>query len=403
MESYKASRNEQKIEKEESQTEKNEKSTEDALNAGLEVVEHIPVARLYAKAAKGINKVTGGALTKGAAKVVNKGLENSPMGNQMQGVINSASDSGLTNAVGQAASIKNGNPSNNMKDNTESNSQNNKKDNLLGGLFGTGSNKSSSIFNLGSFNLSNSNIKVKIIIIAACTFLFLILMVATVLASDDLYNLSLTNNSTMSVSKGTFSGTVDSTLYEGSGAVMPASGQTLSSLLGQEKIDQINIQIKSDVESSGRGTGGAVATAAYDFIKLLLDNGINMTYTFGGEHGLVKEGIDSSWGYGNGLDCSAFVSWAMYNGGCKNDTTAVTSGVQATYGVETTSDNLKAGDIIANSSHVMLVLSNSGTSVIVAHASGTNIGIVFSEKTYDALSGYQLRDMSSYYQENCSS
>ena len=96
------------VDEEKAQEARNEAATEDTLNAALDVAEKIPVAAGYAKAAKLVNKATGGALTKGASKVVTKGLKQSPMGDQIQGAMNNASESGLTSAVSSAANMSGG-------------------------------------------------------------------------------------------------------------------------------------------------------------------------------------------------------------------------------------------------------------------------------------------------------
>lgn len=393
---------------EKSYSEQKQESTEKAVDIAGRAVLDAYTGNMGSKimdAAKEV-PIVGGVVDKTWNKAV-KGVSNIASKTPAGDVLKKADDAGLTDAVGTVSSIKNGQkPNLNSVSNTSSNVSNTSNNsNIFGGLLGNNE-KSSSMFDLGSFSGSGTfktGFKFKIIIAASCAFLFLIMFTALVFGADDIINLGLTNNSAMTPSSGSFTGNVDSSLFSGGTATMLGSGETLLSRLGQGKIDLINQQIKSDVESAGIGTGGAVATAAYDFIKLLLDEGINMTYTYGGEHGLVKEGIQSSWGYGNGLDCSSFVSWAMYNGGCKNDTIAVVSGTQATYGIETTADKLKAGDIVANSEHVMLVLNNTGSTLVVAHASSPTNGIIFSERSYDVLREYQLRDMTNYYQENCSS
>ncbi len=176
MGAYRARGNEDNIEH-------NTESTQNALKVGLEVAEHIPVANMYAKAAKGIDKLTGGQLTKNAAKVFNKGLENSPMGSHVQNAINSANDSGLTNTVGNAASLKNGG-GNGSK---------------LTGLK-TGINKATSTNGDLIGNMwakMPPALKLKIAVGCGVALLFL-LMVTTIFAADDNHNLSLTNGTSIS-------------------------------------------------------------------------------------------------------------------------------------------------------------------------------------------------------------
>lgn len=400
MEKYKATRNESE-EMPKTQDEKNIENNVNTLNNAAEVAEATgnPYAVAAAKAYKGLNKITGGKSSQMLGKAMNKANKFSPGGKQIQNASNKLSESGVGDKIGKVASMKNSAKGGGSNDSVN-------KEKALGNKINgkSGNLSSNSLFGEnGSFNIGKnifSSWKVKLILVLAACFLFLIMLVATVIAGDDLHNLSLTNNSSMT-NTGNFNSQVDSTMYDGGTSVMLVSGETLLSKLGQEKLDEINNQIMSDVLSAGSGTGAGVATAAYDFIKLLQDNGINMTYTYGGGHGTVLEGLQGSWGYDNGLDCSSFVSWALYNGGCKNYTSSAVSGTQATYGVETAASSLKAGDIIANDEHVMLVLNNTGSSVVVAHARGKDYGIVFSERTYDSLSSYSLRDMSTYYSENC--
>lgn len=184
MEKYKASKN--GVVEEQSQEQKNQESTENLINAGLEVAEHIPVASLYAKGAKLANKLTGGALTKGAAKITNKALQNNPLGGVAQDAINQANDSGLTNAVGSAASAAKGSgKSTKGKLNIKS----------------LGDNKNFMTGNIMSFK-GIGGMKIKLII-ACCAFGFVVFMtIITAIASKDNANLDLTNKSSMSSSGG---------------------------------------------------------------------------------------------------------------------------------------------------------------------------------------------------------
>lgn len=388
VEKYKAKKNNVNVQEggeevPKSQDEINSENNANNLRNAAEVAANSsnPYAKAIGTAVKVADKVSGGKATQKLGEKVTKLNKVAPGGKMVQDASNKINESGVGDKIGQAAAAKN----------------NGQKGISTGGGGASKITSSSS-----SFSSSGGDSKTfLLIVIGVLSLIFPLLFFVTIFAQQDVINLGATNSTT--ITSGNFSGNIDSTLYNGGTTSMLSSGETLLSRLGEEKINQINNQIKNDVANAGAGTAGGVATAAYDFIKLLLDNGINMTYTYGGGHGTVSEGIQGSWGYGNGLDCSSFVSWALYNGGCKNYTASAVSGTQATYGVETTANMLKTGDLIANEKHVMLVLSNTGTSVIVAHARGLNYGIVFSENTYESLSGYSLRDMTSYYQQNCSS
>ena len=109
MGSYKAQPNNvEEVDPKKVQDAKNEQAKEDVLNTALDVAEKVPAANVYAKGIKLANKLTGGAITKGASKIVNQGLKSAPMGTQVQGTINQASDSGMTKSVSQATSMKGG-------------------------------------------------------------------------------------------------------------------------------------------------------------------------------------------------------------------------------------------------------------------------------------------------------
>lgn len=186
MGNYKANKNNLDVLDEKTQDEKNEQATQDVLKAGLDVAEHIPVASMYAKAAKITDKVTGGAITKGASKIVNQGLKNSPIGNQTQSVINSASESGLTGTVNNTANLKSGNVTANGNGKS-----------ILGGISGkTGSLTDGNIMGKISSKIPKS-IKIKIYV-GLGVFLFFIMLFVTVFAEDDEINLGATNNVSMS-------------------------------------------------------------------------------------------------------------------------------------------------------------------------------------------------------------
>ncbi len=181
MEKYKASRNsieeDEKLDREATDQE----STENMIDAGLEVAEHIPVASLYAKGAKTVNKLTGGALTRGTAKVTNEVLKKSPMGNQAQGVINQANNSGLTNKVGNLASKKSGKTGKNISN-----------------KYKTSNSKSSGVISsniIGSLmDKIPTSLKIKIYVGIGIVIMSLMLFV-TVFAEQDVINLSLTQGS----------------------------------------------------------------------------------------------------------------------------------------------------------------------------------------------------------------
>ena len=112
--------------------------------------------------------------------------------------------------------------------------------------------------------------------------------------------------------------------------------QPIEKVLTSQGIEELNQQIEANVNKYGRGTGNGVAAAAITLINGLKQKGYHLPYYFGGGHAQgITTGVDTKWGYpaskydssyvssnasqGRTIysyDCSAFVSWAMHNGGC---------------------------------------------------------------------------------------
>ena len=94
-------------------------------------------------------------------------------------------------------------------------------------------------------------------------------------------------------------------------------------------LEEFNNLIASNVEDSGYGTRAGVVAAAVTLIAELGNNyNVKIPYFWGGGHGQMIEGAASNWGSGRcftsangqaytacGLDCSGFITWALYNGG----------------------------------------------------------------------------------------
>ena len=213
--------------------------------------------------------------------------------------------------------------------------------------------------------------------------------------------------------------TVNSNNISGKGGRKLKIGEDLLSLLGQEKIDNWNNKIKNDV-SNASNMNQAVALAGYNLIQGALDEGIILPYFWGGGPSPNSIGVDSSMGssrkieYGKsdaqkfgsywpwGYDCGGFVSWAIMNGGCSSFTRKNTTGFRDLPGkVNITADKAKAGDIAVSSTHVVLILNNTGSIIQVAEAKGTNYGMIFKEYNYSYFSSYEFIDMSVYYANYC--
>ena len=197
--------------------------------------------------------------------------------------------------------------------------------------------------------------------------------------------------------------------------------QPIEKVLTSQGIEELNQQIEANVNKYGRGTGNGVAAAAITLINGLKQKGYHLPYYFGGGHAQgITTGVDTKWGYpaskydssyvssnasqGRTIysyDCSAFVSWAMHNGGCPKKVYS-TSNIVTDKSMKKRSKISEAqpGDLLNDAgSHVMLVVQNNGGKVTLAES--TVSGIQFSEATPSKIKGYEIWDMSGYYQKNC--
>ena len=197
--------------------------------------------------------------------------------------------------------------------------------------------------------------------------------------------------------------------------------QPIERAIGSQGVAELNQQIKDNVDKYGRGTGNGVAAAAITLINGLKQKGYHLPYYYGGGHAKgITTGVDLKWGYPSktydssyvdsnasqgrtiySYDCSAFVSWAMHNGGCPNRVYS-TSSIANDGSMKKRSNISEAqpGDLLNDAgSHVMLVVQNNGGKVILAESSVS--GIQFSEATAKKISNYEIWDMSGYYKKNC--
>ena len=158
--------------------------------------------------------------------------------------------------------------------------------------------------------------------------------------------------------------------------------------------------------------------AAYGLVQGALNEGFVIPYFWGGGHGNISDGINGSWGAGvaisasgssaqpagslqpSGLDCSGFVSWALKNAGCTNFSPIVADSFKS-LGPSIDASKATVGDIAASSTHVMIILNNTGSELIVAEAKGARYGIVFSKFDYSHFGKYKVVSMSDYYSKNC--
>lgn len=215
-------------------------------------------------------------------------------------------------------------------------------------------------------------------------------------------------------------GTIDLGVLEPGTSKTKSLNKPIAEVLGNQGIQELNQQIRSNVQKYGKGTGNAVAAAAITLINGLKQKGYHLPYFFGGGHNLgIAEGVDQRWGspstidsswfaynaghgrYIYSYDCSGFVNWSMYQAGCPRST-AQTSSIVSGKPVKKRKNINEAqpGDILNDlGSHVMLVVQNNGGKVTLAES--TTSGIQFSEPTAKKIAGYDIIDMSEYYKQYC--
>ena len=216
-------------------------------------------------------------------------------------------------------------------------------------------------------------------------------------------------------------GTIDLGVLEVGTKGTKALNKPIEEAIGAQGINELNQQIRTNVDKYGRGTGNAVAAAAITLINGLKQQGYHLPYYYGGGHAQgITTGVDQKWGYpaskydstyvstnasqGRTIysyDCSAFVSWAMHNGGCPNKVYS-TSNIANDGSMKKRKSISEAqpGDLLNDAgSHVMLVVQNNGGKVTLAES--TVSGIQFSEATSKKISGYEIWDMSGYYKKYC--
>ena len=178
-------------------------------------------------------------------------------------------------------------------------------------------------------------------------------------------------------------------------------------------LEEFNNLIASNVQEAGYGTRAGVVAAAVTLIAELGNNyNVKVPYFWGGGHGSISVGAEASWGSNTcytsangqiynycGLDCSGFVTWAINNGGFSipvqsSGTFVYLAGAKRVS--LSSSAVLQAGDLLATSGHIILVVGVDDNGYICAEAAGNETGVMFSRKSFDASSYYGI-DMSGFY------
>lgn len=156
--------------------------------------------------------------------------------------------------------------------------------------------------------------------------------------------------------------------------------------------------IIQDIQKKYSGRDAAV-NSALAILQLAANKGIKLDYEHKGTNGY--EPYVPTEQVASGVDCNPFVSWCVDKG--------VEGGFQwrpvgnfQSIGTEIKKEDwstAKPGDLLSSEGHIILIVDNNpeeGTFTI-AHASGTNRGILVEEKAYSSCSGYSVRDMTAVY------
>lgn len=184
-------------------------------------------------------------------------------------------------------------------------------------------------------------------------------------------------------------------------------GQRLDQFLRSKgtSIEELNSLIATNVDNAGRGTRAGVVSAAVTLIGEMNKLGVKLPYVFGGGHGAIQLGASASWGEGSGLDCSGFISWAIYNGGVSIGVNSSSSFASLGKVVDLNDEPvLKPGDIIwrparpGKVGHVAMVVGYDNTSgqYLTAEALGSDYGVLFHKRKFNA-NGYKGISMEDYY------
>ena len=200
--------------------------------------------------------------------------------------------------------------------------------------------------------------------------------------------------------------------------------QDLKTFLNKKEPDgfnKFNVLLENSVKEAGWGTRAGVVAWANTLIGYLDDNyKVKIPYHWGrgwGGHSTKPKGYAykdwgkplrsrsnpyNKWYTHDGMDCTAFVSAAIYLGGFKH-TNGSAATLPNTLGGKTrklSTCNVKAGDVLWQQGHVMLVMKVSGTSVWIAHAKGGDYGVLIEKKNCRGDTANWVVDMTKWYSKN---
>lgn len=190
----------------------------------------------------------------------------------------------------------------------------------------------------------------------------------------------------------------------------------ITTLLGESGVKELEESILAAVEDTGVCTKQAAAAAGVTLAYNLYQIGYRLPYFWGGEHIEEHNPVNRSWGTSRylseagknlpyGFDCSGFTSWA-YSLAMKNNYTGITNNFM-NLGYEIPFSEAGTGDILVNTTHIIMVIENKGSYLVTLESAGGDNGLIFSTKTQssinDGVNGerYQIRNIQPYLDAHC--
>ena len=169
-------------------------------------------------------------------------------------------------------------------------------------------------------------------------------------------------------------------------------------------LQEYNSNIYASVRKAGLGTRSGVAAAGISMIGTLYSKyGYNFRYTYGGRYA-NEYGVNPNMG-SVGIDCSAFVSWAVYNGGFNYVEYYSGDWKNAGSNCKRTDSSCvgQVGDLIWHEGHIMLIVGVDSNDYYIAEASCTDVGLRIKKQGIHVDSNNKVDyivDMTNFYKNN---
>lgn len=189
-------------------------------------------------------------------------------------------------------------------------------------------------------------------------------------------------------------------------------------------VDDLDALIKSNVEQAGYGTREAVVAAASTLISTLAEAGYRLPYEWAGTY-INSKAVDPIWGtsinngkgvtyeisdghfstyYYQGMDCSGFVMWALYNAGYIELPHSAASQKNYGSGTEHLANGTfigQPGDLIWHEGHIMMIIGIVDEGYLVAEETGSaGLRVIVRPYNFNAVNNHKnyIVDMTRFYE-----